>query len=59
MRFQHATIVHQVGDQLMVILNESTQATRNQGTTTGRTSTNDALPSVQARVAEAGPRLSD
>jgi len=44
---------YQVGDQLMVILNESTQATRNQGTTTGRTSTNDALPSVQAGLVNA------
>lgn len=44
---------YQVGDQLMVILNESTQATRNQNTTTGRTSTNDALPSVQAGLANA------
>jgi flagellar L-ring protein precursor FlgH len=44
---------YQIGDQLTVTLNESTQATRSQNTTTARTSTNDALPSVQAGVANA------
>ncbi len=42
---------YQVGDVVTVLLNEETQASRVQQTTTKRKATNDALPAVQAGLA--------
>jgi len=44
---------YQVGDIITVVLNESTNATRNQNTTTSRATVNTAFPSIQAGVANA------
>jgi len=44
---------YQVGDVITVVLNESTNATRNQNTTTSRATVNTAFPSIQAGVANA------
>ena len=44
---------YHVGDIITVLLDEQTQATRVQHTTTERKSSNDAFPSVQAGVANA------
>jgi len=42
---------YRIGDIVTVILDERTQASRNQNTTTSREAANDALPSVQASIA--------
>ena len=44
---------YRVGDQIMVVLDESAQATRVQGSKTSRASTNDVIPSVQAGIGRA------
>ena len=44
---------YQVGDIITVVLNESTNAQRNQNTTTSRATVNTAFPSIQAGVANA------
>ena len=44
---------YRVGDQIMVVLDESAQATRVQGSKTSRAATNDAIPSVQAGIGRA------
>jgi flagellar L-ring protein precursor FlgH len=44
---------YQVGDIITVVLNESTNATRNQNTTTSRATVKTAFPSIQAGVANA------
>ena len=44
---------YQVGDIITVVLDESTQSLRKQNTTTKRTSTNDAIPAVQAGISKA------
>ena len=44
---------YHVGDIITVLLNEATQATRVQNTTTERKATNDAFPSIQAGLASA------
>ena len=44
---------YKVGDIITVVLNEATNATRNQNTTTSRATVNTAFPSIQAGVANA------